>query len=406
MYVSYELDGNEIFDYSFSKEAFAYNNPNAPEPLKSVDVVIEHDLGAITLDWRDYIPWGTESVFISVIKDNTDVWSKEIPTSDGYSAEIPYDGDGTYTIEISYKNRSGMVSGKLIKPVQTKETVMQLPESGIARTDSWPVTYLQAEHVEVNIEVNDKRYSYLWNGSGSENIPLLQERNNIVVTYADADGNTHCYRRTANVFLITPEIELLRQIDGVTTQKSSILISGTTNAETLTVNKENIPIENGAFSYEYKLSGGENYIRMEATIGDSVTQLSACVTKGSANATKWTYLVCGLLVSAVGIAVVILLTWLQHKSKHKAVVPIVVCWVLDAAVWAVWVTGKVYSKSESYLTLAYNSLNKAKELLALLDILFWTCVVLTGLTLLGTATCLIVQWIRKRKEGKAYEEAE
>lgn len=400
LYVSYGQNNEEIFDYAFSEKPFEYTNAWMPEALANVDITIEHDLKTIILNWKNYVSYWTESVYVTVKKGADTIVSLVYPTTDGYTMSFPFETNDAFTIEILYRNKNDLVSAPLTKMVQTENKTLVLPESGKVSTDSWTIIYRELPETAVNLDINGRNYFTTLQGTGTENVTLPEERNTIVLTYQDLNGYTHCYRRTANISMITPEIELLRQINGVTTSEAFIMISGTTNAELLMVNRTEITVEQGTFHYRYPLTKGENEIVIEAVIGDSTTKLNAFVTKTEKTSLLLTSLLWGLLVSLVGIVLVSLLTWLQSKSKYKEIIPLVCVWVFAGILWAGFIFGKGYVQSASYLAAAYQSLSTAKRILKISELLFWAAAGVSAVAFVATMICILVRIFRQRKERK------
>lgn len=413
LYVSYDLNGAEIFDYRYSEE-FAYTNPAAPEMLENVDVVIEHDLNNIELNWKNYLPRGTESIYVAVYKGEEEILSGEYPTADGYSLDIPYDDQDVLRVELSYRNRKGLVSERFIKEIRTTEELLLLPESSLVNSDRWIIGYRNANQAEVEVWLNNKKQTLSLQGSGTEYIALTEERNDIVLIYQDADGNTHKYQRIANVSMIVPEIELLRHIDGVTTGKKAIMISGTTNADALTVNGETVVVEKGYFHYSYPLVKGGNNIVLEAALGNSITRVNAFVVRTETPVFPVVYLVAGLLVSAAGIVVLCLRMKKENsavspdekKGRRKYLVLLVFGWLAAVAAFAGFAVVKYYTGTSAYLELAYESMKKANQLLNLERCCMWTAIVCSALSLLGTIAYAVIGVLHRRREENVDETAE
>lgn len=406
LYVSYELYGSEVFDYQFS-ESFAYTNLNMPKAMENVDVTIAHDRKLLTVNWREYVPSGIQSVFIEAYRGEECIVSAEYLRENGYTADIPYEAGDTVQLEISYKNNRGLISDVLKKEISTEDQMLTLPQSGKVASPIWTFEYKGMQNIEVTFRINQKTHVIILDGDGSKYITLPEERNDIRITYQDGEGYVHEYQKTANISRIEPIIELLRQIDGVTTNESAIMISGTTNAQTLTINGVSVDLKDGIFVHQYRLSGGANSIVIEAMIDDSVTRLVATVTKRGQTAASidLLYLWIGLGFSVVGMILVSLLTWkrsrkLAGKSKKSGwILSAVLCWLLAAIAWVVWIFVARYVNTPEFIQVAYESLTKANRLLLLERVLMWTAIGMSLFALIRTLLGVAISKYRKKKRG-------
>lgn len=409
LYVYYDLNGAEIFDYSYS-EPFAYTNKQMPEAMENIDILVLQDSKIIEADWRNYRISGADSYYVSAYVGEECILSQEYPVDNGYVARIPFEEGDKVRLEINYKNRNGVISQNLIKEIDTSAVILTLPESGKVSSDIWSFAYKGAKNTEVTFSVNGAKSVVVLDGEGSKYITLPELRNDIVVTYQDAEGYVYKYQRTANISNVLPTIELLRQIDGVTTEQAMIMVSGTTNAEMLTLNGQEIEVKEGNFSYQFGLSDGSNDIVLEATIGDNVTRLNATVIKEIPKTVAvWIYLCAGLAVSVVGILLVAILTGLRSRRKAKgkkgqSLLAIIMSWLFAVLVWLAWFFLNRFENSAAYLELAYESLEKADKLLLLTKISMWVAMALSGVAVLRTVIFIMAKKLRKKKEESVNEE--
>lgn len=241
-----------------------------------------------------------------------------------------------------------------------------------------------------------------------------ERRNTIVVTYQDGDGSWHSYQREANISDVKPTIDLLRKLDGVTTAESVIMITGTTNAEKLTLNGQDVEIKDGAFAYPYSLSPGENHIELEAVLEEGVTRLSALVTKEAGMGTLWMYPVAGLAISLAGI---VILARSERKKRRKAAETaegtadahakrkgfrggIRGNWIAVIFCVVAWVALLVFTNTSAYLQVAYRSLLLAKGLLILKQVVLLLALVLTVIALIRMLLQAVKRKLAERKQRK------
>ncbi len=410
LYVSYDLNGSEIFDYSYS-DSFAYTNPNTPAAMENVDIIIDQDRHMLDVNWKEYFPGSAKSVYLAAYIGEECISSGEYLKDSGYSTRIPFEAGDKVRLEISYKDRKGMVSEILKKEVDTATEILILPESGKVNSDMWTFEYKGADDTEVLFKVNDQEYTIILNGDGSKYITLPESRNNIAIRYRDKNGNLHEHYRVANISNELPVIELLRQVDGVTTEENVIMVSGRTNTDTLTINGQSIEVQNGEFVHSCSLQDGKNEIVLEAVLGDNVSQIHAVVTKTVAKeGNNWIYLFAGLAVSLVGILLTAWFTWRRSRriAKGEKVREtkggLIVSWIFAVLLWGAWIALLMFENSAGYLELAYESLKKANSLLTLEKILMFVAIGWSGLTLLRTLLYALVGAIRKKRTEGVNEE--
>lgn len=436
LYVSYMDNDSEIFDYSYSN-AFDYTNPNAPESIDKADITISHDTLSVTADWKNYIGYDTDSVFVEYYIDNQLISSTEYPVSAGYSGFFTYKEDSkVLTLKVSVKNKNGLASDFKsfdIEMSDDKSMSLTLPESGKTGSEIWSFDYKGADDTEITFNVNGKVNEYTVSGDGSKYLTLTEDRNTIKVSYTDENGYTHVYNRMANISRTAPTLELIKSLDGVTTANDTIIISGKTSASVLTVNDKEIDINNGIFSYVYELKNGKNSIVLTASTGDSSTSLTATVTKESSGILtegsddfRWIIpLATGLLISAVGIVLIILLTKKHEKKKNAAsqnmdiikpqkpkkvkkpkkvrkpgfilLISLIICWTVTVLTWVWFIIRKIFENSTGYIELAYESLKSADSYLFFTTFIMITAIVITVIALVLTIIFIIVRITKNPK---------
>lgn len=111
-----------------------------------------------------------------------------------------------------------------------------------------------------------------YNCSYTPTVPLGDGQHTIYLNATDFDGNAATeVSTTFTVDTVPPVLTVTSPSDNFTTNQSTVMVTGTTNDPTsntvsLTVNGEPVEIgPDGAFSYEFTLSEGENTITIIAT---------------------------------------------------------------------------------------------------------------------------------------------
>lgn len=318
LYVTYDYNGSEIFDYAYS-DSFSFTNSKSPDTIDGVDITVMHDSKSITVDWSNHVNYGTKAVYVEYYLDNELISSTEYPTSNGKSGFFTYDDEAAAVLfKISIRDNSGLASALAefnVNIAPDSSLKLMLPESGMTDSDIWTFDYTGADKTEVTFTINDNTETMTLDGDGNSSITLPETRNTIIVSYADKDGNIHNYNRMANVTTLTPTLSLSHNIDGITTTNDFIIISGATNCTEVTVNGNKAQVSDGIFTYTLELDKGENPVLIEAISGELGTTLTATVTRESegilssdSTFSKLLPLIVGLLISVAGIILVVVLT--------------------------------------------------------------------------------------------------
>lgn len=437
LYVSYSQNGSEVFDYSYSS-SFDYTNPETPDSIDDADITISHDTRSVTADWGNYIGYDTDSVFVEYYIDNDQISSQEYPVSEGTTGFFTYEEDSkTLSLKISIKNNKGISSGfkSFDIPLEDSNSIsLIIPESGKTGSEIWSFQYKNANDTEVTFNINGDTQTYTLDGDGSKSLTLPETRNTIEISYIDSNGYTHIYNRMANISNTAPTLELIKELDGVTTSNDTIIIAGTTSGSSLTVNDEDVNIDNGVFSYVYELKDGKNSIVLTASSGDSSTSLTATVTKKTANILStdssnynpFIPLGIGLLLSVAGITITLLMT--RRKKKKSNAVNInhtanttpaeskrqkkgkkaglllpaadIICWILSVLMWILFIVRKIFENSTSYIELAYESLKKADTYLIVTVCILIGAIVITLIAIILTIILIIIKGRKKRQSSQ------
>lgn len=445
LYVSYDDNGSEIFDYAYS-DSFSYTNSKSPDAIDKVDITVSHDSKSITVDWADHISYNTKAVYVEYYLDDELISSTEYPTENGKSGFFAYDDEAQSPLfKISVRDNSGLVSALSefsVDIVPDNSLKLTLPESGMTGSDIWSFNYTGADNTEVTFTINDYTETQTLDGDGSSSITLPDTRNTIMVSYADNAGYIHTYNRMANITTATPSLTLSHNIDGITTTNDFIIISGATNCSDVTINGNKAEVSNGIFTYTLELDKGENSIFIEATNGELGTSLTATVTRKSESIlssdsilSKLLPLIVGLVISAVGIILIIVFTKkrsskknsvnainkngnnniptdtvnsnlntvnVQNKKPKKSrsiwLYPVILSWVAAIGLWIWFIIRKVFENSVSFIKLAYEALSKADAYLTHTVIILIFAIVITVLAVGFTIIFALVRLRKKKKK--------
>ncbi|MFA5832145.1 MAG: Ig-like domain-containing protein [Bacteroidota bacterium] len=130
----------------------------------------------------------------------------------------------------------------------------------------------------VTLTVNGLPLSVNSNGSFSVVLSLVEGSNSISIVASDVVGNSVIEVRTVILDSTPPVVNVIEPADGITTNASSISVSGTvTDAQSfiLTLNGSQISVVNGSFNSSFTLSEGNNVITIVAT--DTVGNFTSIV---------------------------------------------------------------------------------------------------------------------------------
>ncbi len=311
----YVSNDDGYFDYAYS-DAFSYTNENAPEKLQNIDVTIYHDSQYVNLDWDEYVGYGLNSVIVEYSIDGEVQYDEEI--TDERNADYNYE-EGAKVLSFKvYVEYDGLISEAYEFDVNLEDDDViefEFPNSGVVYSNIWSFDYEDADNTYVEFYVNEDRYEYDLDGSGSKFFNLSQDMNTITANYKDQKGVTHVYKRMANVSLVTPTLQLNKDINGVVTENDSIIIAGKTNATEVVINGETVSASDGIFTYKMPLVEGNNNIDITAKIGDKEAALNAVVVREAEAEEKgiiskefpfWIiYLLVGVLISIAGIVLMV-----------------------------------------------------------------------------------------------------
>ena len=434
LYVSYDNNGSEIFDYAYS-DSFSYTNPKAPKPMEELDITILHDSKSIAADWSGGVNFEIRSVYVEYYLDDKLISAEEYPTSNGKSGFFTYDDESqTLLFKISKRNSSGIASELSefsVAIVPDNSLKLSLPESGKTASDIWTFDYTDADNTEITLTVNDNEETRTLDGDGSDFIALPDTRNTVMITYTDKNGYVHNYNRIANISDVTPSLSLSHSLDGITTTNDFIIISGATNCTEVTVNGDKADVTDGIFTYTLELDKGENSVLIEASNGELGTSLTATITRESDGIlsqdsifSRLLPLIAGLLASVIGIILIIVLT--KKRSIRKSdkaggntqssgsytnvnmpgskpkkagfmwLCIAVICRAATVGLWAWFIVRKVFENSVGYIRLAYEAFSKADAYLTFTVVVLVFAIVMTVASIGFTAVLVIVRMRKKR----------
>lgn len=267
LYVWYEESGTEIFDFAYS-EPFAWKNTSVDSSLPEVTTSV------LPLEHLVRVSWPTDlrnadSVLVAIFEDDATVPSRydTYDVRDYQSAELSYTpGASKITIEVSM-NFHGIQSSPIRRTADLSDLKLQIPESTLLNSLSFPVTYQDMDAQSVQLQVGQRRNTATLNGSGTMTMTLADDWNTVSICYTDENLITWELRRDIFVDRIAPVLTMTKDYNGTSQKSGSLVISGkATDCVSLTVNGNDVAMDaSGNFTWELTLANGSNTITVIAT---------------------------------------------------------------------------------------------------------------------------------------------
>ncbi len=290
LYVWYDNNGTDIFDFSFS-EPFAYTNQNADANAADYSLIIEPETQLLYVQWGE-MNWRVDSLLVAVFEDG----NPEPAVFDEYSpsqspVQLSYDPRAKeVAVEVTVK-----YNGVNAKPVRKTIRLdagmpLRIPEGNVVNTVQLPMTYQGMKEQNVLVEINDKKTELILNGDGMVNLALRDDWNRLQVSYTEANGVTWRIIRDIYVDRKAPVLTLDRPYDGMTVgeETDSMIISGIAlDCGAVEINGETVEVsDSGAFRKEVALNAGTNVITVVAADGaGNESRYTATVVRGQPSAT-------------------------------------------------------------------------------------------------------------------------
>ncbi len=170
-------------------------------------------------------------------------------------------------------------------PDRSSPSVMvQFEEEEITNLDTLRINVLFVGNAAVDITVNNEAVVEDAGLSGAYEIPLPEGESEIRVTITAENGNIRNFESTIVSDVTVPKITLSTSINGAVTSEESVTIAGICSEDaTVTMNGQKKSISAGEFSFEQKLSMGENDIKITATdMAGNKSNVRAVITRGTA----------------------------------------------------------------------------------------------------------------------------
>ncbi len=264
----YEKSGMKYYATRTS-DKFAYKNPDTSlDNLEDFAIHANLDSRTITVDISSFVPYNVQEFYLVVKEDGKESDNFFVNTrEDGNAVSFEY-AEGTKEVEcsVSIQYNSGRVLDPISKTISVvakdKEFWLELPESGVLNSNSYSFSYANALEQKAKYFFNNDNYGteITLNGSGNYKLEIPDGTTSIKVSYTKDDNTSYTQSRYLIIDSDPPELKIYEALDGITTDKTKIIITGKTEVGAiLTCNDEPVELnENGSFSREVDLSEGEN----------------------------------------------------------------------------------------------------------------------------------------------------
>lgn len=412
----YCQDGTaELFDSVQSGE-ISYTNPNEGSAIENFAVEVDSGSRMCTVSWDDYKGAGDDGYKLIASADGESIYTAELERSISEDSFLFPAGAGNLEIKLAYK-RDQIWSSYKTKSIDLEAETLNLGEDEITASSQLELSYKVSKERLLHVSVNGEEGSYQVEGEGMLAFDLAAG-SNTVYAEMELDDLVRCVI-DAEVYHDTtpPSITLYDDLDGKTFFSDSVTILGKiSGAGTLWISGEEITLEeDGSFSYEAKLSLGENVVEIEAkdANGNAASRVLTLY-KGSgvwnqASPAKGWVQFLPLLAAVLTSLLIIVASWAfmkktEKKQKHRKktgaaffVWDIFVCLAEGICVWQ-FIERYRFLHSAAYLELAEKSASEAVAYLRL-ERFFETASWVGALLLILSAVITVLVFRRRRRKA-------
>lgn len=441
LFVYYEDNENVYFDDLVSK-SFEYNNSENVEAYKGYEINVNLTDRNVTFTADKDLPWEVRHIYVHIEADGNELVDELLDRDSGEKTVIAQYDPGVKEIvcKSSVQYNTGRVSPEEVKKINLDEAsgafAMSVPGNGVSNNKTYVIDYKNADNQTIFVKVNDEaEQEIVLDKEGKKGITLKDTESNIVIRYTDKDEINYTLQSYIVIDDIPPLLGLYENLDGMSTDKSSIIVTGKTDeGSKLTANGEDVELgKNGSFSYEFNLEEGENTLNISssdeagniATFAIKINRKTAAEEVGelvdneTANKVlKYLPMMLAFFASLFGILEMIVLASGKKKKKPVAstlmgmsIVLLVfsaICLVGDGILYFI---RRRYEKSSKYIDLALDFPKRAHEYISLtkkIGILIWVFAALVVVSVLCIIVCILIKKFcdPAKKEAKAQAKAQ
>ncbi|MDD6102197.1 MAG: zinc-ribbon domain-containing protein [Clostridiales bacterium] len=422
--VSYKDGSTVCYDMATSKE-FKFTNDNTIEPIS--DYYVENDTKnqTVSVELKD-LPYGTKQANIIITEDGKEIYNEMHDSNIGYKAMAGYSDDAkNIKVSVTVKNSDGRVSAAREKSFTTYKADSGLkivfPEDGIYRNYRYEFSYTGAKDQEVSFFINKgEAKNVKLNGDGSQYTMLTEVENSVTVSYVNEDGVVYVHNSIIVVDDIPPALTIFENLDGITTEKDKITLTGKTESgATLLINEQPVELKkSGTFSYELSLKDGINEVTVSAkdmagnissyaikiNKGNAADSVGGVVTGKTANKIlKYAPLVIALFGSLYGIIVMVVVGSGKKNQLKKSVIVrkfMIITSVfsgISAVAAGVWyLLRKNYEGSDKFIKMADDMPKNAYDYLQTTKTVLIVFIVFAAIMLLAVVAAVIANMVSKK----------
>ena len=286
VFVFYDQGAQQNFDWA-TDGPISYTNPDAAQPLEDYVVELHQSYGYLNVDLEDYVSYDAKRAHVQVEADGSVISDQLVDLADFKDAGTTFEkGTKEFTVKVSVEYSNGRMSDELVKTFSyapdpaAGDFVLTLRGSG--PDNQFHYFWENAKDQTVIFTPRNKYpVEVVLNASGSDAIELEEDVSVMEVRYTDRNNVCRVLEQQIHVDNAPPELKLYEQLNGMVTDKATVLITGKTEAGcSLTCNDEPVEIaENGTFTYEFKLEPGENTAAFRATDASGNSSLHSLTIK-------------------------------------------------------------------------------------------------------------------------------
>ena len=288
LFIYYDNGDTQNFDIA-TDGPISYTNPDAAAELSDVLVEINQSYGLLTVDFTDYASYDAKRAHVEVEADGTKIADQLFELTEIKDISTTFDrGVKEFKVKASVEYSSGRMSNEVEKTfpfapdAAAGAFVLHLPTDSAVSGTKYPYSWENAKDQTVSFKADQENpVEVVLNGSGSGEIEIPESLSAMEVSYTDADHIRRVLDSRVSVDTEPPVLKLYEQLNGMVTEKESVLVAGKTEpGASLTCNDEPVEIsENGTFTYEFKLEPGENKADFRASDAAGNTSLYSLTIK-------------------------------------------------------------------------------------------------------------------------------
>ena len=429
VYAHYDKDGTKYFDQAVS-EKFSYTSGNTPDPIEDFDVTVEKQLRLIDISLENHLGWNDKAANIVVSADGTEIFNELIDLSMQKNATVSFDaGVKLIKCSVSVQNGSGLISSPATKEInlatEGNHFFITLPEESSVSGSTFSFSYENANDQTVYYTVNNNSGELKLSGNGKAEIELPDQQNTLQISYTDSDNVKFVLDKIVSIDSNPPVLIIYEQLNGMTTEKDAVVIAGKTDTDCVLTIDDGTKIElaaDGTFTYEFKLSDGENIINFTSEDPAGNTTLSSIkINKGKLKKdkekktivkNKTANKIFSKIPLIVGIAIALfvileLLVLIFGRLKKKSAAGILKAMAIILFIFATaalifdciyFAQRRSYEKSTDYIDLAVDDSKAAGEYLDTTAATKTLIYVFSGLIVLSVLMYMISVFLKKRND--------